>query len=92
MNGTACILRTLCEVGARRSDTQADSFLAEIIRVIFSLPKSEQNAIEKRHAIYDEAHHHIDGNDCFKKYHQCEQSIFQVGISLKQIRKMRKKN
>lgn len=34
-NGTACVLKTLCEVGMKRNDNEPGSFLAEIVRAIF---------------------------------------------------------
>lgn len=34
-NGTACVLKTLCEVGMKRDDSDPGSFLAEIVRAIF---------------------------------------------------------
>lgn len=34
-NGTECVLKTLCEVGQKRYETEPGSFLAEIVRVVF---------------------------------------------------------
>lgn len=34
-NGTACVLKTLCEVGKKQSDSEPSTFLAEIVRVVF---------------------------------------------------------
>lgn len=35
MNGTACVLKTLCEVGQKRDENEPGSFLTEIIRIVF---------------------------------------------------------
>lgn len=34
-NGTACVMKTLCEVGEKRHEHEPGSFLAEIVRAIF---------------------------------------------------------
>lgn len=35
MNGTTCVLKTLCEVGQKRDENEPGTFLAEIIRIVF---------------------------------------------------------
>lgn len=35
LNGTECVLKTLCEVGQKQHDIEPGSFLAEIVRAVF---------------------------------------------------------
>lgn len=49
-NGTACVLKTLCEVGKKRSDSEPGSFLAEIVRAIFRWSKWAFESIPFGHA------------------------------------------
>lgn len=45
MNGTACVLKTLCEVGRKSHEKEPGSFLAEIIRIVFRWELSMYTAV-----------------------------------------------
>ncbi|XP_055305020.1 uncharacterized protein LOC129569832 [Sitodiplosis mosellana] len=78
-NGTECVLKTLCEVGQKRHETEPASFLAEIVRAVFSLPVAQlQRVIHKRHIDYDDAHQTIV--DCTAKFPLCPESIWSAGF------------
>lgn len=85
VNGKACVLKTLCEVGNKRSETEPGSFLGEIIRVIFSLPDAGHgHNIDKRFIHYDNAHRNTD--DCAERFDDCPENIWKLGISLQMKR------
>ncbi|XP_031636178.1 uncharacterized protein LOC116349064 [Contarinia nasturtii] len=78
-NGTECVLKTLCEVGQKRHETEPGSFLAEIVRVVFSLPVAQlQRVVHKRHIDYDDAHQTTV--DCVAKYSLCPDSIWNAEV------------
>ncbi|XP_059062261.1 uncharacterized protein LOC131855066 [Achroia grisella] len=66
-NGRECILRFLCEYG-KKNNAQG-TFLEEIIRATFTLPRGGESAISTSRQ-YDVAHG-TDG-ECASKYPQCE--------------------
>ena len=80
-NGTACVLKTLCEVGQKSSETDPGSFLGEIIRAIFSLPMAQlKPSFKEKHRQYDDAHLLVE--NCAEKFPACKQSVWSVGFLL----------
>ncbi|XP_041980981.1 uncharacterized protein LOC121734436 [Aricia agestis] len=61
-DGRRCVLYKLCE--SQRSTTQG-TFLQELLRVVFTLPKGKE-FVSEMHKEYDEAHSHTD--DCALRY------------------------
>ncbi|XP_037949761.1 protein kinase 4-like [Teleopsis dalmanni] len=47
-NGTACVLRALCETGQRHFRTEPQTFIMELLRAIFVLPKDMPPAVQER--------------------------------------------
>ncbi|XP_062559549.1 uncharacterized protein LOC134224242 isoform X2 [Armigeres subalbatus] len=73
-HGQHCVLRALCESGQRRNTGKPDTYLKEILKAIFSLPKTHQASSHEKHRMYDEAHSHE--GDCAEKFHFCQDSIW----------------
>nr|XP_034833578.1 uncharacterized protein LOC117990225 [Maniola hyperantus] len=76
-NGRQCVLRKLCE--AAKSARQG-TFLQELLRVIFTLPKGREFQAEE-HRDYDKAHSVRD--DCASLYPGCDQFDVPAQFNLK---------
>ncbi|CAG9130157.1 unnamed protein product [Plutella xylostella] len=67
-NGRSCLLKTLCQVG-QTHDHKQSSFLQEIMRTVFTLPKGKDFE-QERHQEYDSAHSVAES--CDLVYPDCE--------------------
>ncbi|XP_049871721.1 uncharacterized protein LOC126370733 [Pectinophora gossypiella] len=74
-DGKQCVLYKLCE--SARSRASQGTFLQELERIVFTLPKGVQFAKEE-HKDYDKAHHDSKTDDCSTLYPGCEGSIIPV--------------
>jgi hypothetical protein len=74
-NGTACVLKSLCETSQKNQNDEKGSFLTEILRAVFSLPDQIHPHKKDNHRHYDEAHQKLD-HDCSILYPDCEESFW----------------
>lgn len=86
MNGPACVKRALCETRRQRRDTKPDSFLIEIMRAVFTLPKAlrtrrsvSDGVTDHIHRAFDEAHFGIGDRtdvECSDTFDECPGSVW----------------
>lgn len=86
-HGRDCILRALCESPQFFETMEKRSMVQELIKTIFTFPKSKVLSFEPSHSElidYDEAHRrgrsrrNID--DCGMKYSRCGFSLIQLAL------------
>lgn len=79
-DGKNCVLKALCETGQRYHERGSGTFVGEIMRAIFSLPKIDgahkYQPNHENHIHYDIAHGHGLEANCDKLYPQCKDSIW----------------
>ncbi|XP_063368153.1 uncharacterized protein LOC134656523 [Cydia amplana] len=70
-SGRECVFRLLCDAGKAKTDEEQGTFLQELFRATFTLPKGEtvEDILE-----YDMAHN--THNDCAELYPECEDLIY----------------
>lgn len=85
MNGPECVKRALCETRRQRRDAQPDSFLIEIMRAVFTLPKavrlrrSAADSGDASQRAYDEAHFREGDRtnvECAAMFNKCGGSVW----------------
>lgn len=86
MNGPECVKRALCETRRQRRDTKPDSFLIEIMRAVFTLPKALRmkrsptiGANVEMQRAYDEAHFGFGDREdveCSAMFARCPGSVW----------------
>lgn len=88
MNGVECVKRALCETRRQRRDTQPDSFLIEMMRAVFTLPKAlqrrrrstaEDDVHDDMHRSFDEAHFNEGDRtdvECAATFAKCAGSVW----------------
>jgi hypothetical protein len=86
-HGRDCILRALCESPQFFESIGKRSMVEELIKTIFSFPKSKVLSFEPSHLVlneYDEAHRKGRSRrnivDCGVKYSRCSFSLIQLAL------------
>ena len=75
------MMKTLCEVGQKRSESKPGFFLGEIIRAVFSLPTAQLKlTADERHRQYDDAHSTVE--NCAEKFSACTGSVWSPNFIL----------
>jgi hypothetical protein len=74
-DGTACVLRALCETAQQNQNPEKAPFLIEILRAIFTIPHQVLPYKKNSHQIYDDAHSNLTA-DCAELYPQCKDSFW----------------
>ncbi|CRL05608.1 CLUMA_CG018494, isoform A [Clunio marinus] len=74
-NGSACVLRALCETAQKNQRKDKASFLLEILRAVFSLPHQVEPYQDSSHKQFDDAHFYLQ-RDCSQVFSECTDSIW----------------
>ncbi|KAG5672416.1 hypothetical protein PVAND_002547 [Polypedilum vanderplanki] len=74
-DGTACVLRALCETAQKNQSEKKAPFLIEILRALFTLPHQVLPYKKDSHQMYDDAHSNLTA-DCAQLYPQCKDSFW----------------
>ncbi|XP_004519825.2 type-2 histone deacetylase 1 [Ceratitis capitata] len=93
LNGTACVLRALCETGQQHKGgrTEPQSFITELLRAIFVLPTTSRNHVSDTVSFEEPALHPTDlhivdrpyreapthHGSCSQLFSMCEHSIWE---------------
>lgn len=78
MHGSDCLRKALCETRQRQNSEKPGSFIAEIMRVVFSLPVPNEDTVYRNlnERDYDMAH---NGNvNCTQMYSRCTDSLWNL--------------
>jgi hypothetical protein len=86
-HGRDCILRALCESPQLMQSIEKRSMVQELIKTVFSFPKSKVLPFEPSHSElmdYDDAHRRgrsrREGVDCVTKYSRCGFSLIDMAF------------
>ncbi|XP_055694933.1 uncharacterized protein LOC129796843 [Lutzomyia longipalpis] len=74
LNGRECILRSLCQ--SKKSSELPNTFISEIMKVVFSLPKHDNLDKNSYDPEYYEAHHG-ENEDCSRTYEKCQHNLWE---------------
>lgn len=87
LHGRDCILRALCESPQMIQSIEKRSMVQELIKTVFSFPKSKVLPFEPSHTElmdYDEAHrrgrNRRESVDCVGKYPRCGVSLIELAL------------